>query len=155
MVLLVYSHLQIVLFFRLLPLLLFRLLLLLQLPLLCHLLLVLLPPSHLQIVLLLLLLSLLFPPQLTLLCHLLLSSSTVEPPTNTSTLSSTPFATLPVSTAALFCHPLLVLLPPHNIFFFSFLYLFLYFFLLSLGKRTLWTNFNIDKSLSNHYLVIM
>ena len=28
------------------------------------------------------------------------SSSTIEPPTNSSTLSSTPFATLPVSTAA-------------------------------------------------------
>ena len=47
------------------------------------------------------------------------SSSTVEPPTNSSTLSSTPFATPPVSTAAILPS---VLLTPHNIFFFSFLF---------------------------------
>ena len=122
MVLLVYSHLQIVLFFRLLPLLLFPSVnlpastaatlsstsnsstakpptnssttstpfatLLASTDLLCHLLLVLLPSSRLQIVPLFLLL-----PLLLFLFQL-----------------------------PLFCHLLLVLLPPHNIFFFSFLF---------------------------------
>ena len=62
---------------------------------------ILLPPSHLQIVPLLLLPSLLFPPQLTVLCHLLLVLLPSSRLTNSSTLSSTPFATLPVSTVAI------------------------------------------------------
>ena len=94
-----------------------------------------------------------FPTQLTLLCHLLL----VLLPS--SRLQIVPlFLLLPLLLflfqLPLFCHLFLVLLPPHNIFFISFLFFSLY-FLLSLGKKTLWTNFNIDKSLSNHHLVIM
>ena len=111
------------------------------------------PHSHLQIVPLLLLLSLLFPPQLTLLCHLLL---VLLPSSHLQIVLL--FFLLPLLLflfqLPLFCHLLLVLLPPHIIFFFSFLFFSLY-FLLSLGKKTLWTNFNIDKSLSNHHLVIM
>ena len=79
-----------------------------------------LPPSHLQIVPLLLLPSLLFPSNLTLLCHLLLVRRLQIVPL---------FLLLPLLLflfqLPLFCHLLLVLLPPHNIFsflFFSFLF---------------------------------
>ena len=98
---------------------------------LCHLLLVRLPPSHLQIVPLLLLPSLLFPPQLTLLCHLLL---VLQP---SSRLQIVPlFLLLPLLLflleLPLFCHLLHRL-----IIFFSFLFFYFPFiFLLSLGKKT-------------------
>ena len=111
------------------------------------------PPSHLQIVPLLLLPLLLFPPQLTLLCHLLL----VLLPS--SRLQIVPlFLLLPLLLflfqLPLFCHLLLVL---RLIIFFLFFLFFSLSFLLSLGKKTLWTTFQYRqisiKSPLSHYVV--